>query len=126
MVAAVASVLVALAGCTAAPVVEPVVVEVGDLQGETVEVPLNSTLVINTGDLKVDSYSAEVADSSVAEFVKGARAGDFDTYPGMKPKKVGETEVTLSNENGGIQNVVFTLKVVPVPAGTGIIGGLGH
>lgn len=84
-----------------------------DLQGETVTVPLNSMLVIQTGDLKVDSYTAEVEDSSIAEFVKGARAGDFDTYPGMKPKKVGETKVTLKNENGGIENVVFTLEVTP-------------
>lgn len=124
-VAAAASVLVALAGCAVTPAVEPVVVQVNDLQGETVTVPLNSTLVIQTGDLRVDSYTAEVADPSIAEFVKGARAGDFDTYPGMKPKKVGETEVTMKNEDGGIQNLVFTLKVTPVPAG-GNLGGSGR
>lgn len=123
VVAAVASMLVALAGCAAAPVVTPVVVEVGDLQGETVKVPLNSTLVINTGDLAVDSYTATIADESVAEFVQGRTDGSATFNPGLTPKKVGETEVTLSNENGGIQNVVFTLEVEPVPAGTGIIGG---
>ena len=58
-----AAVLLALAACTSAPapVVAPVVVSADDLQGSTVEVPLNSMLVINTGDLDVDSYTAEVA-----------------------------------------------------------------
>ncbi|CAN5172813.1 hypothetical protein BH09ACT5_BH09ACT5_18190 [soil metagenome] len=125
-VAATASLLAAgLAACAPTPVVTPVVVNANDIQGETVEVPLNSTLVINTGDLPVDSYTADVADPAIATFVKGARAGDFETSPGFTPKKVGETEVTMSNEDGGIQDLVFTLRVVPVPAGTGIIGGSG-
>ena len=126
-VAATASVLVAgLASCAATPVVTPVVVNSGDIQGSVVEVPLNSTLVINTGDLAVDSYTAEIADPSIAEFVQGKDDGSATFNPGFTPKKVGETEVTLSNENGGIQNVEFTLKVVPVPAGTGILGGTGR
>ena len=125
-VAATASVLVAgLAACGATPVVAPVVVNSGDIQGSVVEVPLNSTLVINTGDLAVDSYTAEIADPSIAEFVQGREDGSASFNPGLSPKKVGETEVTLSNKDGGIQNVEFTLKVVPVPAGTGILGGSG-
>lgn len=112
--AAAAVLLLALAGCTATPpAVEPVVVEVGDLQGTTVEVPLDSTLVIQTSGVSVESYSAEVADPSIAEFVEGADAGDFAMYPGFQPRKVGETQVTLSNEDGGIQDVDFTLKVTP-------------
>jgi hypothetical protein len=112
--AAAAVLLLALAGCTATPpAVEPVVVDVGDLQGTTVEVPLDSTLVIQTGGVKLDSYTATVADPSVAEFTKGVNAGDVGYYPAMKPKKVGETEVTLANEDGGIRDVDFTLKVTP-------------
>jgi len=84
---------------------------VGDLQGHTVEVPLDSTLVIQTGNLALDSYSATVADPSIAEFTEGTNAGDFGYYPAVKPKKVGETEVTLTNEDGGIEDVDFTLKV---------------
>ena len=126
-VAATASVLVAaLAACGTTPVVTPVVVNSGDIQGSVVEVPLNSTLVINTGDLAVDSYTAEIADPSIAEFVQGREDGSASFNPGLSPKKVGETEVTLSNKDGGIQNVDFTLKVVPVPAGTGILGGSGR
>ena len=116
-VAAAASlVLVGIAGCApAGPVVAPIVVNAGDIQGGVVEVPLNSTLVINTGDLAVDSYTAEIADPSIAEFVQGKDDGSASFNPGFTPKAVGETEVTLTNENGGVQAVDFTLKVVPVP-----------
>lgn len=121
-----ASVLLGIAGCSApTPVVAPIVVNVGDIQGSVVEVPLNSTLVINTGDLAVDSYSAKIADESVASFVQGREDGSASFNPGLQPKKVGETEVTLSNKNGGIQNVDFTLKVTPIPAG-GNLGGSGR
>lgn len=125
--AAAASVLlVALAGCAApGPVVAPIVVNAEDIQGGVVEVPLNSTLVINTGSLDVDSYSATIADPSIAEFVQGKDDGSATFNPGLTPKKVGETEVTLSNKDGGIQDVDFTLKVTPIPAG-GNLGGSGR
>lgn len=125
--AAAASVLIALAGCSASgPVVAPITVTANDLQGQTVEVPLNSTLVINTGDLAVDSYTAKVADESVATFVQGRSDGSAEFNPGFTPKKVGETEVTMTNEDGGIQPLEFTIKVTPLPAGTGILGGSGR
>ena len=113
--AAAASVLlIALAGCAApGPVVAPVVVSVGDLQGATVEVPLNSVLDIDTGSLDVDSYTADIADASVAEFTQGNTDGSATFNPAITPKKVGETKVTLSNKDGGIQDVDFTLKVTP-------------
>lgn len=112
--AATAVLLLALTGCTApAPGVEPVVVDVSDLQGTTVEVPLDSTLVIQTDGLAIDSYTATIADPAIADFTEGVDAGDVGYYPAMTPKKVGETEVTLKNEDGGIQDVDFTLKVTP-------------
>jgi hypothetical protein len=118
--------LLGVAGCAApGPVVPPVVVNAGDLQGSTVEVPLNSTLVIDTGDLDVDSYTADIANPDIAEFIQGKKDGSATFNPGLKPKKVGETEVTLSNENGGIQNLEFTLTVTPLPAG-GDLGGSGR
>ena len=112
-----AAVLLALAACTSAPapVVAPVVVNADDLQGSTVEVPLNSMLVINTGSLDVDSYTAEVADPSIAEWVQGREDATASFNPGFTPKNVGETEVTLSNSDGGIQNVEFTLTVTQAP-----------
>lgn len=100
-----------LTGCAPTPVVAPIIVNVGDLQGKTIEVPVNSLLDINTGDLAVDSYTAEIADTSVASFVQGKKDGSATFNPGIKPLKVGETEVTLTNEQGGIQAVTFTVDV---------------
>jgi len=116
--------LTALAGCATGPVVAPIVVNAGDIQGSTVEVPLNSTLVINTGDLDVDSYTAEIADESIATFVQGKDDGSASFNPGFTPKAVGETDVTMTNAQGGIQPLEFTIKVVPVAA-DGDVGGSG-
>ena len=124
--AAAASIVLGLAACgSEAPVIAPTVVEVADLQGDRVEVPLNGKVVLLTGDLDVTSYTAEIADPAIAEFVRGADTGDAAYSPGLTPLKVGETEVTLSNEDGGIEDVTFTLAVEPV-AGTAGIGGAGR
>jgi hypothetical protein len=97
--AAAAVLVVGIAGCTApTPVVDPVVVDLNDLQGTTVEVPLNSSLIIVTEWSDVDSYSAANADPMIAEFVKGAKTGEASYRPGLTPSQVGETTVTLSNK----------------------------
>lgn len=119
------SAVIGLSACAPGVVVAPITVNANDIQGETVEVPLNSLLNINTGDLAVDSYTAEVDDSSIAEFVQGREDGSATFNPGFKPLKVGETEVTMTNDQGGIQPLEFTIKVVPVPAG-GNLGGSGR
>ena len=62
-------------GNAPAPVVAPVVVNANDLQGSTVTVPINSMLVINTESLPVDSYTAEVADPTIAVWVQGRDDG---------------------------------------------------
>ena len=92
-------------------VVAPVTVSVGDLQGATVDVALNQVININTGDLAVDSYTAEIADPSILEFVQGKEDGGATFNPGLKPLKVGTTEVTMTNAQGGIQPLTFTVKV---------------
>ncbi|MCU1440311.1 MAG: hypothetical protein JWP85_1308 [Rhodoglobus sp.] len=119
------SAVLALSACGVTPAVEPITVSANDLQGETVEVPLNAVLNINTGDLPADSYTAEIADGSIAEFLQGREGGDAIYNPGFKPLKVGETDVTMTNEQGGIEPLQFTIKVVPVPAGSNL-GGSGR
>jgi len=117
-VVAAAVLVVGIAGCTeSAPDVDPVVVEVNDLQGATVEVPLNSTLIIITDLSEVDSYTAAITDPTIVEFVRGAEAGDVSYRPCLKPKQVGKTEVALSNEDADAHDVEFTLEVTPVPGG---------
>lgn len=95
------------------PVIAPVTMDAGDLQGQTVDLVVGQVLNINTGDLAVDSYSGEVADTAVAEFVKGYEEGGTTYNPGVKALAEGSTEVVLSNSDGGIQDLTFTVKVGP-------------
>lgn len=91
-------------------VITPVTMEANDLQGATVDLIVGQVLNINTGDLAVDSYTGEVADTAVAEFVEGT-IGSAETNPGVEALAVGETEVTMKNSDGGIQELVFTVVV---------------
>ncbi len=93
------------------PVIPPVVEDVGDLQGATVDLVVGQVLSINTGDLAVDSYSGEIEDPTVAEFTKGHDDGSAQFNPGVTALAEGTTQVVLSNEQGGIQDVTFTVNV---------------
>ncbi len=128
-------VAVALLGCTAAPaptpsttssptptqttapstppppVIAPVTMDVGDLRGTTVELVVGQALNITTGDLAVDSYSGEVEDPAVAEFVPGRVDGTATYNPGIMALAPGSTAVVLSNADGGIEDVTFDVEV---------------
>jgi hypothetical protein len=93
------------------PVIAPVTLSANDLQGATVELVVGQTLNINTGDLAVDSYSGEVSDPAVAEFVAGRDDGSATFNPGVQALAAGTTEVTMTNEDGGIQPLQFTVEV---------------
>ena len=116
MVAAAAFALSSCAG-SATPgdasshVIAPVTVEANDLQGETVDLLVGQTLNINTGDLAVDSYRGEVADSKVATFVAGHDDGSATFNPGVEAVAPGTTKVTMTNSDGGIQPLEFTVVV---------------
>jgi len=104
--------LAALSGCASSePVIAPVTRDVGDLQGETVELEVGQVLNIDTGDLAVDSYSGVVSDASVAKFIVGRQEGGATYNPGVEGLAEGTTKVVLSNEDGGIQDVTFTVEV---------------
>jgi len=108
--------LTALTGCStptspSTPAVEPVIVKIGDIDGTTVTVALNQVVDLDTGSLSVTSYSGKVADTSIATFTPGHKDSGAEFNPGLTPHKVGTTEVTLSNSNGGIHKVEFTLEV---------------
>jgi len=112
----------ALAGCSSPstePVLPPIMKNVNELQGATVEVPIDTVLVINTESLATDSYEAEIADSSIVTFVQGSDKDGLVTNPGFEPKKEGETTVTMTNEQGGIQPLEFTIVVTGPSNGTG-------
>ncbi len=110
----------ALSGCSASTptpsssdVVAPITKSANDLQGATVQLPTNTILNIDTGSLPVDSYTAAIGDPSIASFTQGHTDGGASFNPGIQPLKVGETQVTLTNAQGGIQPLVFTVDVVP-------------
>jgi hypothetical protein len=102
---------VSSAPASSAPAVAPVTVDVGDLQGARVVVGLDQVVDIDTGDLAVDSYTAQISDPTVAEFIQGRTEATATYNPGLQPLGVGETQVTLTNEQGGIQPLAFTLIV---------------
>lgn len=114
LIALVFAAAVGLTACATAsdgPVIAPVTMDVNDLQGATVDLVVGQVLNINTGDLAVESYSGTVADPSVAEFVPGRDDGSATFNPGVEALAVGSTEVVLSNSDGGIQDVTFTVDV---------------
>lgn len=103
---------------TGAPIVDPVIAPViktpEELAGTTVEVPLNGQLVLDIGDLDVDSYTAEIADPTIVEFIQGRSVdGDPMFRPGLKPLAEGTTTVTLTNTDTTIAPVTFTITVTP-------------
>ncbi|GAA2231234.1 hypothetical protein N1031_07565 [Herbiconiux moechotypicola] len=121
-VVAAAALVVVLSACSSTPsntsetpiggdVITPVTMEANDLQGATVDLIVGQVLNINTGDLATDSYTGEVADTAVARFVQGQTGGSAELNPGVEALAVGETEVTMTNEQGGIQPLEFTVVV---------------
>lgn len=98
-------------GGTGTPVIAPVTMSVDDLQGATVDLEVGQVLNITTGDLDGESYSGEVKDSKVAEFIPAEKSDSAEFNPGVKALAEGETEVVLSNSDGGIEDVTFTIDV---------------
>jgi hypothetical protein len=94
-----------------AEVLPPVIVEIEDLDGQTVEVPITSSvdLVVAEGD-DVTVWVAEIADPTIVEFVPGEDDGSAQFNPGLQPLAVGQTEVVLSD--GTSKTVTFTVDVV--------------
>ncbi|WP_440708035.1 hypothetical protein [Herbiconiux sp. YIM B11900] len=92
-------------------VITPVSMSANDLQGASVDLIVGQVLNIDTGDLATDSYTGEVADTEVAEFVQGQTGGSAELNPGVQALAVGTTTVTMINEQGGIQPLEFTVVV---------------
>lgn len=108
----------ALAGCSAgggsgdSSALPPVIVELDDVDGTTVQVDEGGSIDLTGDDETFTEWSADIADPSVVEFVPGRDDGDAQFNPGLTAKSVGETEVTLDNAASG-DTVTFTVEVVP-------------
>ncbi len=93
-------------------VIAPVTMTVNELQGAEVELVVGQVLNIDTESVAVDSYSGEVSDPAVASFTEGRVDGSAEYNPGVTALAEGTTEVTMTNEQGGIQPLEFTVDVV--------------
>jgi len=84
----------------------PVIVDVTELDGTTVSVPLGNVVVVNADD--PTAWTANVADAGIATFTPGSDDGSATFNPGFAPVQAGTTEVTMTD---GTTTVTFTLDV---------------
>jgi hypothetical protein len=91
----------------------PIIVDIAQVDGTRVEVPLGTMLVLATGqEAAVTGWSAEIVDPAVASFVPGRDDGSATFNPGVEPLSMGVTEVRL--RGGGADDVLaFSFSVVP-------------
>jgi len=89
-----------------------VIVDLGDVDGTTVEVPEGGSVDLTGDDETYTDWTADIADPAVVEFVPGRDDGSAQFNPGLTAKSVGTTEVTLDNSESG-DSVTFTVDVVP-------------
>jgi len=110
-----------LTGCTGSPApggdsgsIGPVVMTANELQGATVELSLSGhkTLDIDTESLDPASYSLGGFDpDGIVVFTPGGERDGATFNPGIEAEAVGTTVVTLTNSDGGIQDLEFTVNV---------------
>src|SRR5690606_30632508 len=85
----------------------PIMVDVAEVDGTTVQVPLDNVLVLTGDDDTLKAWSATIADPSIVEFVPGKDDGSAQFNPGLDPLAEGVTEVTLDNADSG-DTLTFT------------------
>lgn len=105
-----------LAGCSSdqtigGDIVAPVTKNVNELQGETVDLVEGQVLNIDTQSLAVDSYQVELSERGVVEFTQGSDDGDSVMNPGFTALAAGSVDVTMINDQGGIQPLEFVINV---------------
>ncbi|MDH6182309.1 hypothetical protein M2152_002491 [Microbacteriaceae bacterium SG_E_30_P1] len=113
--AVVVSAAIGLSACAPAnpetPVIAPVTVDVNELQGKNVTIVIGQTINVTTGDLPVDSYTAEVSDESVLAYTPGRIEETAEFNPGFTGVRVGQSDVIMRNIQGGIQPLEFSVTV---------------
>lgn len=103
-------------GSSGSSALPPVIVELDDVDGTTVEVTEGGSIDLTGDDETFTDWTADIADPEVVEFVPGSDDGSAQFNPGLTAKSVGTTEVTLDNSESG-DSVTFTVDVVPKTAG---------
>jgi hypothetical protein len=113
--------VIGLSGCASpgtggSSALPPVIVELDDIDGTTVEVPEGGSIDLTGDEETFTEWTAEITDPEVVEFVPGRDDGSAQFNPGLTATSVGQTEVTLENSETG-DTVTFTVEVVPKQVG---------
>ncbi|SFR67971.1 hypothetical protein SAMN05428970_0313 [Agromyces sp. CF514] len=88
----------------------PVIVDLADADGTTVEVALGNSIDLVGDEEHYTAWTAEIADPSIVKFVPGHDDGSAQFNPGLTATAVGQTEVSLSNSESG-DEVALTVVV---------------
>lgn len=118
LAAGVLAVGLALAGCSApstsggGQALPPVIADLTEIDGTTVTVEEGNVIDLVGDDENYLDWNAEIDDESIVSFTPGKDDGSAQFNPGLTAKKVGETEVVLSNDASG-DEVAFTVEVTP-------------
>lgn len=94
-----------------AGVVAPVIVDLNEVDGTTVEVAVGNTIDLTGDDETYADWGADIADESIVAFTPGKDDGSARFNPGLDALAVGETEVSLDN-TATDATVTFTVKVI--------------
>lgn len=97
-----------LAGCSSAEALPPVIVQIDEIDGTTVEVDEGGAVDLVADD--VMAWSAEIDDPEVVGFVPGDDDGSATFNPGLEAKSAGDSGVTLENSETG-DSVSFEVVV---------------
>ncbi|MBM7832318.1 hypothetical protein JOE59_003023 [Agromyces cerinus] len=118
LLCALAAGALALAGCTTGTdtLPAPVVVQLDDIDGETIEVVDGNVIDLAGDDETYADWDAEIEDPTIARFTPGGDDGSAQSNPGLTATAVGTTAVTLENGATG-DTISFTVEVVPVASG---------
>ena len=119
LAAAVLALALALTGCSApssdtgeSNALPPVIADLTEIDGTTVTVEEGNVIDLVGDDENYLDWNAEIDDESIVSFTPGEDDGSAQFNPGLTAKKVGETEVVLSNDASG-DEIVFTVEVTP-------------
>lgn len=88
----------------------PVIVDITEIDGTTIEVTKGNVIDITGDDETFTDWTGKVADEKIAEFTPGKDDGSAQFNPGVTGLSAGHTEVTLDNATSG-ETITFTVEV---------------
>jgi len=91
-------------------VVSPIQIPVAEANGQTYDIPLNTTGYLNVADGTEADWTAEFSTPGIVEFTEGGTDGSATFVPGLTPVSEGTTKVTLTDSASG-ETVTFTVNV---------------